>query len=234
MKRVCIGLVGDFSEKIHTHLAINDSIEHCRRYIDFQLETPWISTTAIEEIIGAQSRFHGFWIAPGSPYLDDDGVYETIRWARENDFPILGSCGGFQYMVVEYARNVLGFLHASHAESDPEGSHQIITKLSCSLNGRQETVLISDQQSWLHETLRKDEITGKFFCSYGVSKIDQPLVDQFPFSFTAFSPEGEARALELKGHRFFNGTLFQPSLDSAPENPNPLILDFIRRCANQL
>lgn len=233
MKRICIGLVGDFDKKMYTHLAINDSLEHCRTYIDVQLDAPWISTTAIKELNGIQDKFHGFWIVPGSPYLDDSAVYETIRWARENNFPLLGSCGGFQYMVVEYARNVLGFLNASHAESEPEGTHQIITKLSCSLKGRQEDVLISDRQSWLYKTLNKEKIMGNFFCSYGVSKIDQPLVDQFPFSFTAFSPEGEARALELKGHRFFNGTLFQPSLDSAPENPNALILDFIRRCAHQ-
>lgn len=149
MKRICIGLVGDFSEKMHTHVALNNSIEHCRKHLEFRLETRWVSTATLIETIFDQNKFQGFWIVPGSPYIDDSAVYQTIRWARENDFPMLGSC-------------------------------------------------------------------------------DQP-----PFAFTAFSTEGEACAFELRGHRFFKGTLFQPSLDSTSENPNLLILDFFRYCARQ-
>jgi CTP synthase (UTP-ammonia lyase) len=32
---------------------------------------------------------------------------------------LLGTCGGFQHVVIEYARNVLGFADAQHAEYDP-------------------------------------------------------------------------------------------------------------------
>jgi CTP synthase (UTP-ammonia lyase) len=232
MKRICIGLVGDFNEKLHTHKALNESIDHCRNHLDFELEARWISTLVIEGFIAEKNTFHGFWIAPGSPYLNDKAVYETIKWAREFNFPLFGSCGGFQYMVVDYARNVLGYSEASHAETDPEAAHLVISQLSCSLKGRTEEVLIPDHDSWLYKTLKSEKITGNFFCSYGVNRARQPVLDQTPFSFTAFSQEGDARALELKGHRFFNGTLFQPSLDSSPENPNPLILDFFRRCAD--
>jgi CTP synthase (UTP-ammonia lyase) len=233
MKRICIGLVGDFSEKMLTHVALNNAIEHCRNHLDFRVEASWISTTSLIETIFEENRFQGFWIAPGSPYRDDSAVYQTIRWARENDFPILGSCGGFQYMVVEYARNVLGFLDARHEESDPEASHKVITKLSCSLKGGQENVFITDRHSWLYKVLKTEKFTGYFFCSYGVNPADQSRLNQPPFSFTAFSTKGEARAFELRTHRFFKGTLFQPSLDSTAENPNLLMLDFFRFCANQ-
>lgn len=233
MKRICIGLVGDFNEKIHTLVALNDAIEHCRNHLEFEVEARWIPTSTITEAIVEQNKIQGFWIVPGSPYINDRGVYEIIRWARENDFPMLGSCGGFQYMVVEYARNVLGYLGAAHAESDPEACHKVISKLSCSLKGRQEDVFITDRQSWLYKTLGMEKITGHFYCSYGLSPADQPRLDQYPFVFTAFSKEGEARAFELKEHRFFNGTLFQPSLDSSAKYPNPLVLDFFHCCAQQ-
>jgi CTP synthase (UTP-ammonia lyase) len=49
--------------------------------------------------------------------------------------------------------------------------------------------------------------------------------------FTAFSASGEPRAFELRAHRFYNGTLFQPALDSTPENPNPLLVSFFNKCA---
>nr|MBA2816986.1 CTP synthase [Candidatus Pantoea persica] len=57
---------------------------------------------------------------PGSPYVCDS-AYETLCWARENHQPLLGSCGGFQYAVIEYARNVWGWQDANHTETDSEG-----------------------------------------------------------------------------------------------------------------
>jgi CTP synthase (UTP-ammonia lyase) len=38
-------------------------------------------------------------------------------------------------MVLEFARNVLGFVDAKHAEYDPNASRLFISALSCSLVG---------------------------------------------------------------------------------------------------
>jgi CTP synthase (UTP-ammonia lyase) len=230
VKRISIGLVGDFNEKIHTLVALDRSVAHVSANLGIQVDATWIPTQTITKAVFDTVKFHGFWIVPGSPYVNDVAVYNVIRWARENDFPILGSCGGFQYMIIEYARNVLGWCSASHGETDPESAQQVIRKLTCSLKGRSEEVLITDRHSWLYKIIQKEKITGHFYCSYGLDPGYLKDLDKYPFVFTAFSAGGDARALELKGHRFYNGTLFQPSLDSTPENPNPLIMDFIRRC----
>ena len=230
MKRICIALVGDFSEKIHTHLALNNAIEHCRKHLDFLVETQWISTTSLSSAGLDQNKFQGCWIVPGSPYNNDEAVLATIKWARENDFPILGSCGGFQYMILEYARNVLQNSNAFHEETHPQATAPVISKLSCSLKGRQEEVLITDKSSWLYKVLNTEKVTGHFYCSYGFNEMYKDLFDG-KLSFTAHSSEGEVRACELKTHRFFNGTLFQPSLDSTVDQPNPLLLDFFRSAA---
>jgi len=230
MKRICIGLVGDFSEKIHTHRALNNAIEHCRKRLDFHLEPIWISTISLTENTFSQNKFHGCWIVPGSPYRNDRAVYDSIRWARENDFPLLGSCGGFQYMIIEYIKNVLGVEDAAHEESEPNADIRVITKLSCSLKGREEEVLITDKGSRLFTVFNAEKIMGRFYCSYGLNPKYQQAFDGSAFLFTAFSADGEARACELKSHPYFNGTLFQPSLDSTAEQPNPLILDFFRAC----
>ena len=60
----------------------------------------------------------------------------AIRYAREQGVPCFGTCGGFQHMLIEYARNVLGFQDAQHAEYDPYASNLFITQLACSLAGR--------------------------------------------------------------------------------------------------
>ena len=227
MKRICIALVGDFSEKIHTHLALNNAIEHCRKHLDFLIETRWLSTTSLPHQGLDQNEFQGCWIVPGSPYENDEAVLSTIRWARKNNFPLLGSSGGFQYMILEYARNVLQLGNAMHEETSADAVAPVISKLSCSLKGRQEDVLITDKSSWIYRVLKKEKITGHFYCNYGFNEKYKDFFDD-AFSFTAHSEDGGVRACELKGHRFFNGTLFQPSLDSTIDKPNPLLMDFFK------
>ena len=229
MKRICVALVGDFSVKIHTLVALNDAIEHCRKHLDFLLETTWVPTTWLPRDGFDKTLYQGCWVVPGSPYKDDEAVLNIIKWARENDFPLLGTCGGFQYMILEYARNVLKIANAIHEEINPDATNPIILKLACSLKGRQEEVNI-EEDSWLRRVLGSEKIMGHFYCSYGFNDIYRHEFKD-PFCFTATSVEGEVRACELKKHRFFNGTLFQPSLDSTEDQPNPLIMDFFRTVA---
>ncbi len=229
MKRIKIALVGDFDEKMHTHRALNESIEHCKGQLAFHLDTEWVNTGTSDKILSPGHTYDGIWIAPGSPYKSESGVFQVIQHARETNIPIYGSCGGFQYMILEYARNVLRMQEAGHEESDSKNC-PVISKLSCSLKGEEEQVLIPDKQSWLYEVLNTQAITAKYYCSYGVNPLFQEMLGAFPLAFTGFSPTGEVRAFELNGHRFFKGTLFQPSLSSSPERPNPLIVSFFAMC----
>lgn len=135
--------------------------------------------------------------------------------------------------MVEYARNVLGYTDAGHEESEPGVSQLIISKLSCSLKGQQEEVNITDHDSWLYKVLKKEKFTGFFNCNYGVNCKFQDELNHYPFVFTAFSPNGEVRGLELKTHPFFKGTLFQPPLESSPGKPNPLLIDFFKMAASR-
>ena len=229
MKRITIALVGDCDEKIYTHVALNRSIEHCAHGLPYEVEAKWIPTERIVSMFSGSLNYNGIWIAPGSPYKNDTGVYEVIRMAREEDIPIMGSCGGFQYMIVEYAKNVLNIKDAGHAENEPDAI-PVISKLSCSLKGQQELVSITDKSSWLYNVLCEETVVGKYYCSYGINPAFQESLNKLPLVFTAFSPTGEVRAFELKTHRFFKGTLFQPSLDSSEEHPNPLIKSFFEAC----
>lgn len=230
MKRIRIALVGDFNEKMHTHIALNESIDHCRSQLPFELDTEWVSSMKSYDLVSSLSNFHGVWIAPGSPYLNDDGVYEVIKRSRIARIPVVGSCGGFQYMIIEYARNVLNLKNAGHEESDP-GANHIISKLSCSLKGKEEEVFIRDKTSWLYDVLKTERFVGRYYCNYGINCIYRDQLDQYPMAFTAFSATGEVRAFELKEHPFFKGTLFQPPLDSSQHHPNPLLLSFFKFCA---
>ncbi|VTM88081.1 CTP synthase [Raoultella ornithinolytica] len=69
---------------------------------------------------------------PPARMKNAEGAFTAIRYARENSVPFLGTCGGFQHAIIEYARNVMGWQDAAHAETDTEG-RMVIAPLSCSL-----------------------------------------------------------------------------------------------------
>ena len=189
MKRITIALVGDFDEKIYTHVALNRSIEHCAHGLPYGVEAKWIPTERISTIFSGPLNNSGIWIAPGSPYKNDNGVYEVIQKAREENIPIIGSCGGFQYMIIEYAKNVLKIKDAGHAESEPNAI-PVISKLSCSLKGQQELVSITDKSSWLYDVLQADTVIGKYYCSYGINPAFQESLNKLPLVFTGFFANG--------------------------------------------
>ena len=87
------------------------------------VEWEWRATSSI--LPGAAENLQMYdciWCVPGSPYESEAGALEAIRVARESGKPFLGTCGGCQHAILEYARNVLGYTDAGHSESHPGGS----------------------------------------------------------------------------------------------------------------
>ena len=67
------------------------------------VDVAWVATNAIEAIDDAALQgLDGLLIAPGSPYRSLDGALLAIEYARTRDVPLLGTCGGFQHIVVEF------------------------------------------------------------------------------------------------------------------------------------
>ncbi len=105
-----IGVVGDHDPAVVAHRANPLVVERVAEVVGFPIEATWVATDSIDPADPAPrvGTFDGIWVVPNSPYASDAGVFASIRWARESGTPFLGTCGGFQYAVVEYARNVLG------------------------------------------------------------------------------------------------------------------------------
>ena len=171
-------------------------------------------------------RYSGIWVAPGSPYKNLDKTLWAIREARENGIPCLGTCGGFQHIIIEYARNVLGFKDAHHAEYDPYASSLFISQLACSLAGQKmQLVFLPGSQiaAIYHATLATEE----YYCNFGVNPDHLSDLESGPLKITGSDSEGEVRVVELPGHPFFLGTLFVPQTRSRRENPHPLVTAFL-------
>lgn len=221
-----IGIVGDFNADNPTHIATTDAIQHAAEVLGVPFEAVWLPTDQPQEFGG----FQGLLCSPGSPYRSMNGALTAIRYARENNVPFIGVCGGFQHLVIEYARNVMGFTNATHAESDPHASCLFVTPLSCSLVGTTMEVAIKPG-SKAAVAYRSTRSMEKFYCNFGLNPEYQQQLEEAGLETTGKDQNDEARIVELAAHPFFLGTLFVPQAKSVTGNPHPLILQFCRAAA---
>lgn len=220
-----IALLGEFSSTFPPHAATNAAIEHSRSLLAADISAKWVPTDDID--LDLFEQYSGIWVAPGSPYKNMEKTLWAIRHARENNIPCLGTCGGFQHIVIEFARNLLGFKDAQHAEYDPYASTLFISQLACSLAGRemQLTFVPGSQVAAIYGDLGATE---NYYCNFGVNPDCIEELKRGPLSITGADVEGEVRVIEYPGHPFFIGTLFVPQTRSKPEMPHPLITAFLR------
>jgi CTP synthase (UTP-ammonia lyase) len=227
MKTICI--LGDYDAKMPTHRALDNSREEALTGLTGEMLFEWVATDELS-LADLGSRYQGLWVAPGSPYRDEARVGAALMYARRNQLPTFGNCGGFQFMVLEFARNVAGLDDAYHAESESGPGDEVIAPLACSLKGQTEPLIVA-AGSRLAEVVGAGTMTGHFFCSYGIGPSYVPVLEKAGLVWTSRNTEGQPRSFELPGHRFYLGSLFQPALDSEAGRPNPLIRAFLEEVA---
>ena len=221
---VRLAILGEFDPAFRPHAATNDAIRHSCDRLGIDLHSQWLSTADVTA--EAISDCDGLWIAPGSPYKSMERTLEAIRYARKNAVPCLGTCGGCQHMIIEYARNVLGIRDAQHAEYDPYASKMFISSLSCSLAGRAMQLKFT-AGSRVARIYGATTATEEYYCNFGVNPDVIPVLKSAALKVVGSDAEGEVRVLELPKHPFFVATLFVPQARSRPEAPHPLVSAFL-------
>lgn len=220
-----IAIIGEFNPEFPPHAATNAALRHSCEALGIDLPWRWISTPDIDDHVVREHQ--GVLIAPGSPYRDMHRTLLAIRTAREEAIPCLGTCGGFQHIIIEYARNVLGFRDAEHAEYDPYSSNLFVSRLDCSLVGR-ELVLRFVPDSCVANCYGADRAVESYYCNFGVDPEKVAALAAGPLRIVGADNEGDVRAVELPDHPFFIGTLYVPQLRSTPDAPHPLMTAFVR------
>jgi CTP synthase (UTP-ammonia lyase) len=224
-----IGLVGDYDPTVPAHRAIPIALRLAGDESAVSVEFEWIPT---EEILDASRviDFSGLWCVPASPYRSMAGALIAIRFARENRRPFLGTCGGFQHAIIEYARNVLGWTDAEHAETAPQATRPVITPLACELVEATESVSFRPG-SRIASYYGREESTEGYRCRYGLNPEFQAALVSGPLRVGARDAAGQIRAVELDGHPFFVATLFQPERAALQNQVPPLVAAFVRLSA---
>jgi CTP synthase (UTP-ammonia lyase) len=204
------------------------AVEHAAEGHGWTAEVTWIPTPDLQGTAAQTlARFHALWIAPGSPYQSMQGALDAITYARTRDIPLLGTCGGFQHVVIEFARNVVGITDAEHAEHDPTASQLLIDALACSLAGKVMDVTLVEGSA-AHRAYGATSATERYYCRFGLNPhYAEPLI-RGGLVLSGTDQDGEARIVELPGLRFFLATLFVPQTSSARGAPHPLISAYLQ------
>ena len=162
---------------------------------------------------------------------------QSLEHARTHDMPAFGICLGMQMMVIEFARNVLGYNDANSSEMDAKTPHNVID-------------MMEDQKSITNMggTMR----LGAYGCElrkgskvagiYGTPKISERHRHRYEFNnkykdeyesngmmCVGTNPEsGLVEIVEIPTLRWYIGTQFHPEYSSTVLRPHPLFMDFVK------
>ena len=219
-----IAIVGDYREEFATHRAMLPALLHAGA------DGVWIPTTEAEQALSAD----GIWLAPGSPYASFEKVLALIRFARERRIPFLGTCGGFQHVMIEFARNVLGIVDADSAEHTGGAGNCVVIPVVCPISTDPESPKLFGGErvcflpgSRLRRIMAVAASQEEYFCNFEENPLFRARYEAAGLHVSAVTPSGVARAVELADHPFFAATQFQPQMTSRPGDPHPLLAEFV-------
>ncbi|WP_306216110.1 glutamine amidotransferase-related protein [Actinoplanes sp. RD1] len=217
-----VGDRGNHNERSHPRL---DEI-----LPQLDLDYTWVPTTEIDSP-QVLAGYDGIYVVPGAPYHNQHGVHIAIQYARETGLPFIGTCGGFFSALLEHAQNVIGLPQAQGVDQDPSILEPLMMPLTCSYNGEKAPLKVKEGSLLARIYGGADDVEEIFHCAYGLQTGFMTDAEQGALSYCAWDADGSARALELAGHPFFFGCLFQPELSSQADDLHPILAAYLREVA---
>lgn len=92
-QQIGIGVIGDFEPAFHSHFATNAAIYDAATKLRIPVELRWLPTPSLTDSNGDKilRRWDGLIASPGSPYKSFDGMLRGIQFARERNWPFVGT-----------------------------------------------------------------------------------------------------------------------------------------------
>ena len=221
-----LALIGDYNPDVIAHQAIPVALQQAAETLGLSIHVQWLDTDTLPPSLHG---FDGFWCVPASPYRDTEGAMRAIQFAREQRRPFLGTCGGFQHAVLEYARNVLGWKDAEHGELAPQSTRAVIAPLSCALVEATDTVRLAPYTR-IAEAYGTLDVQEGYRCRYGVNPAFLDALLNGDLIPSGHDSAGDLRAVELLDHPFFVATLFQPERVALKGITPPLAIALLKAC----
>jgi CTP synthase len=160
----------------------------------------------------------------------------AAQYARESGTPFFGICYGFQWAVVEYARNVCGLTGADSTEVNENAEHRVIYKLQdlLGVEAMGGTMRLGsypcelDEDSLAHRVYGAREIRERHRHRYEFNQEYLARLENAGLRISGKTPDGKfAEIAEIKGHPYFIAVQYHPEFKSRPWQPHPLFSGFV-------
>ena len=233
-----IGLVGKYDLQ-DAYKSIRESLSHAGTYNDHKVNISFINSEAITEANVAEKLAgqDGIMICPGFGQRGIEGKVIAAHYTRTHDIPTFGICLGMQMMVVEFARNVLGYADANSREMDEKTSHNVIDIMEEQKNisnmggtmrlGAYECVL--KQGSRVFNIYKKENIQERHRHRYEFNNEYQAEFEKHGMKCVGKNPESDlVEIVEIPSLKWYIGTQYHPEYQSTVLKPHPLFVDFVK------
>ena len=237
-KEVHIGLVGKYDLQ-DAYKSIRESLSQAGVYNDHKTVLTFINSEDIAEDNVAQKLTgqDGIVICPGFGHRGIEGKIIAAHYTRTHDIPTFGICLGMQMMVIEFARNVLGYTDANSKEMDEKTPHNVIdimeeqkdiTNMGGTMRlGAFDCIL--RQGSHVFNIYQKEHIQERHRHRYEFNSDYIKEYEQKGMQCVGRNPESNlVEIVEIPELKWYIGTQFHPEYQSTVLHPHPLFLDFIK------
>ena len=240
---VNIGLVGKYDLQ-DAYKSIRESLSHAGTYNDRKVNITFINSEYLTEDNVAEKLEgqDGILICPGFGQRGIEGKIVAAHYCRTHNTPTFGICLGMQMMVIEFARNVLGYADANSREMDEKTPHNVIDIMEEQKNitnmggtmrlGAYECVL--RQGSRVFDIYKKEHIQERHRHRYEFNNDFQKEYERAGMQCVGRNPESDlVEIVEIPGMKWYIGTQFHPEYQSTVLHPHPLFVDFIKAAIAQ-
>ena len=240
-KEIRIALVGKYDLQ-DAYKSIIESLAHAGTYNDRKVKAVFVNSEEItrENIAEKLSGMAGVVICPGFGTRGIEGKIIAAEDTRTNDIPTFGICLGMQMMVIEFARNVLGYKDANSSEMNAKTPHNVIDMMEEQKNitqmggtmrlGAYECELVTGSRTWEaygEETLIKERHRHRY-------EFNNKYMEEFEshgMKCVGINPASDlVEIVEIPDMKWYIGTQFHPEYSSTVLNPHPLFMSFITAC----
>lgn len=237
-REVHVGLVGKYDLQ-DAYKSIRESLTLAGIYNEVKVKIHFINSEEVtaDNVAQKLDGMAGVLICPGFGTRGIEGKIIAAQYTRTNDIPTFGICLGMQMMVIEFARNVLGYGDANSKEMDAKTPHNVIDIMESQKNitNMGGTMRLGAYKCDLQAGSRVAEI-------YGSSEISERHRHRYEFNNNYFdeyeahgmkctgrNPESDlVEIVEIPDKKWYIGTQFHPEYSSTVLNPHPLFMDFVK------
>ncbi len=240
---VHIGLVGKYDLQ-DAYKSIRESLNLAGIYNDVKAKIHFINSEEIthENVAEKLHGMAGIVICPGFGRRGIEGKIVAAEYTRTNDIPTFGICLGMQMMVIEFARNVLGYKDANSAEMDEKTAHNVIdimeeqksvTQMGGTMRlGAYECELVNGSRV-MEAYGRESHIQERHRHRYEFNNRYLQEFESAGMKCVGINPDAHlVEIVEIPEKKWYIGTQFHPEYSSTVLHPHPLFMSFTKACIN--